>query len=99
MSVKFQETVKTKVTEGAQKATEKNEDFSHRIGEYLTGGETGKGYLAVHTPYPAYPLPLSTNTCMAGLPQTTPDKPPPHQNAHVRCPGWYPRSPGLLARS
>ncbi|KAJ9658081.1 hypothetical protein H2198_003919 [Neophaeococcomyces mojaviensis] len=48
MSVKFQETVKTKVTEGAQKATEKNEDFSHRIGEYLTGGETGKGYLAAY---------------------------------------------------
>lgn len=51
MSVKFQETTQTKVTEAAtdtaKKASEKSEDLSHRIGEYLTGGETGKGYLAV----------------------------------------------------
>lgn len=51
MSVKFQETTQTKVTEAAtgaaRKAGEKNEELSHRIGEYLTGGDTGKGYLAV----------------------------------------------------
>lgn len=54
MSVKFQETTKTKVTEAATAATdaakkvgEKHEDLSHKIGEYLTGGDKGKGYLAV----------------------------------------------------
>ena len=55
MSVKFQETTTTKVTDSAkdaakkvgEKAGEKSEDLKHRIGEYLTGGETGKGYLAV----------------------------------------------------
>ena len=51
MSVKFQETTQTKVTGAAtdavNKAGEKNEEISHKIGEYLTGGETGKGYLAV----------------------------------------------------
>lgn len=51
MSVKFQETTQTKVTEAAtetaKKAGEKHEHLSHRIGEYLTGGDAGKGYLAV----------------------------------------------------
>lgn len=66
MSVKFQETVQTKVTEGAaaalgatagtateslkdaaKQAHEKREQLTHRIGEYLTGGDTGQGYLAV----------------------------------------------------
>jgi len=54
MSVKFQESTKTKVTEAAtaataaaQKAGDKSNDLSHKVGEYLTGGETGKGYLAV----------------------------------------------------
>lgn len=62
MSVKFQEQTTTRVTEaaggaagaaagaatGAAKAvSEKQEELSHRIGEYLTGGDTGKGYLAV----------------------------------------------------
>lgn len=58
--VKFQETVQTKVTENAgaateslkgaaKKAVEKQEDLTHRVGEYLTGGDTGKGYLAVCT--------------------------------------------------
>lgn len=54
MSVKFQETTQTKVTQAAtaatdaaKKAGDKSEDLSHKIGEYLTGGETGKGYLAV----------------------------------------------------
>lgn len=60
MSVKFQETVQTKVTEGANKVAAKaselsgkNEDLSHKIGEYLTGGDSGKGYLAVrkHPPH------------------------------------------------
>jgi len=54
MSVKFQETTQTKVTEAAtdatKKAGEKHEELSHKIGEYLTGGETGKGYLAVCHP-------------------------------------------------
>lgn len=55
MSVKFQETTKTKVTEAAtaatnaaQKAGDKSNDLSHKVGEYLTGGETGKGYLAAY---------------------------------------------------
>ena len=56
MSVKFQETMTTKVTgpatDAAQKLAEKagmdkDESIKHKIGEYLTGGETGKGYLAV----------------------------------------------------
>lgn len=58
MSVKFQETTQTKVTEAAsgmasaaagaaKAATEKREDLTHRVGEFLTGGDTGKGYLAV----------------------------------------------------
>lgn len=59
MSVKFQETVQTKVTDTANvantatakvKETLKEsgyEDLSHRLGEYLTGGDTGQGYLAV----------------------------------------------------
>jgi len=54
MSVKFQETTKTKVTEAAtaatdaaKKAGDKSEDLSHKIGQYLTGGQAGKGYLAV----------------------------------------------------
>ena len=65
MSVKFQETTQTRVTEAAGNAAGaaagaasaatkalkgKDEDLSHRIGEYLTGGETGKGYLAVGQP-------------------------------------------------
>lgn len=60
MSVKFQETVQTQVTDSANDATArvadkikdiksdlKSEDLTHRIGEYLTGGDTGQGYLAV----------------------------------------------------
>lgn len=60
MSVKFQETVQTQVTDTANNAFPhvtdkirelktdlKNEDLTHRLGEYLTGGDTGKGYLAV----------------------------------------------------
>lgn len=61
MSVKFQETVQTQVTDSVNNALPgvgdklrelksdlKNEDLSHRIGEYLTGGDTGQGYLAVY---------------------------------------------------
>ncbi|KAK5078543.1 hypothetical protein LTR51_000733 [Lithohypha guttulata] len=59
MSVKFQETTQTKVTEAAsgmasaaagaaKAATEKREDLTHRVGEFLTGGDTGKGYLATN---------------------------------------------------
>ncbi|KAK5081914.1 hypothetical protein LTR70_009249 [Exophiala xenobiotica] len=55
MSVKFQETTKTKVTEAAtaatdaaKKAGDKSEDLSHKIGQYLTGGQAGKGYLAAY---------------------------------------------------
>lgn len=51
MSVKFQETTQTKVTEAAtdavKKAGDKKDELSHKIGEYLTGGDAGKGYLAV----------------------------------------------------
>ncbi|KAK5952003.1 hypothetical protein OHC33_006889 [Knufia fluminis] len=52
MSVKFQETTQTKVTEAAtdavKKAGDKKEELSHKIGEYLTGGDAGKGYLAAY---------------------------------------------------
>lgn len=65
MSVKFQETVQTKVTDTADVATSataklketlKEEGFDnlgHRIGEYLTGGDTGQGYLAVFNTLPS----------------------------------------------
>lgn len=55
-SVKFQETVQTKVTDTANETVNKvaeeirdltSGDLTHRIGEYLTGGATGQGYLAV----------------------------------------------------
>lgn len=61
MSVKFQETVQTKVTDTTNEAVNKvaegiadakSGDLSHRIGEYLTGGATGQGYLAVLRTYP-----------------------------------------------
>lgn len=99
MSVKFQETVQTQVTDTANnvlpnaiprvsdkirelKGDIKNEDLSHRLGEYLTGGDTGKGYLAVHLTC-LFGATMTANI-VPGLSETTPDQSSPNQDAHIR---------------
>lgn len=93
MSVKFQETVQTKVVGAAKDLKDKNEDITHRIGDYLTGGETSKGYLAVRWSRSSTEFELTTT----GVPQTAPEEPSSNKDVDLGCIGWCARGTSLLA--
>lgn len=114
MSVKFQETTQTKVTEGvaagaaaagtateslkdvAKKAHEKREELTHRIGEYLTGGDTGQGYLAVRSKKKVC---AEQRLTLIVVSQAIANEPSAYQNAHFWRPGGLARSPRIVACS
>lgn len=93
MSVKFQETVQTKVTGVAKGLKEKNEDITHRIGEYLTGGEVSKGYLAVRLVRTC----LTCKLTSTGIPQAASEEPSADEDVDLGCVGWRARSACVLA--